>query len=146
MPTLRQARRFKGITQKTLAGLIGVSARQISAWERGLDEPKLINTQRLCKALEIGIADIEFEVQNNSEDPNKSDQTSLRTMKFLETMSKSTVVSDPTHDGLDIVQISPEKPKTKNIPPRLKFTNPSYEDTWNIRFVDPYRLDHQEPS
>ena len=136
MPTLRQARRFKGITQKTLADLIGVSAKHISDWERGLDEPKLLNTQKLCKALEIGIADIEFEL----------DQASLMTMKLLETMGKSTVVSDPTHDGLDIVQIPPENPKPKNIAPRLKFTNPSYEDTWNIRFVDPYRLDHQEPS
>ena len=136
MPTLRQARRFKGITQKTLADLIGVSAKHISAWERGLDEPKLLNTQKLCKALEIGIADIEFEL----------DQASLMTMKLLETMGKSTVVSDPTHDGLDIVQIPPENSKPKNIAPRLKFTNPSYEDTWNIRFVDPYRLDHQEPS
>ncbi|MEC9309748.1 MAG: helix-turn-helix transcriptional regulator [Chloroflexota bacterium] len=146
MTTLKQARRFKGITQKTLAGLIGVSPGQISAWERGLDEPKLINTQKLCKALEIDIADIEFAVENNSEELNKLGQESLITMKLLETMSKSTVVSDPTHDGLDIVQISPEKAKPKNIPPRLKFTNPSYEDTWNIRFVDPYRLDHQEPS
>ena len=138
MPTLKQARRSKGITQKTLAGLIGVSPKQISSWERGLDEPKLINTQKLCKALEIDIADIEFAVENHQE--------SLITTKLLETLSKSIVVSDPTHDGLDIIQISPEKPKPKNISPRLKFTNPSYEDTWNIRFVDPYRIDHQEPS
>jgi transcriptional regulator with XRE-family HTH domain len=146
MPTLKQARRFKGITQKTLASLIGVSPKQISAWERGLDEPKLINTQKLCKALEIDIANIEFAVENHSEELNKSGQESLMAMKLLETMSKSTVASDPTHDGLDIVQISPEKSNPKNISPRLKFTNPSYEDTWNIRFVDPYRLDHQEPS
>jgi transcriptional regulator with XRE-family HTH domain len=146
MPTLRQARRVKGITQKTLAGLIGVNARQISAWERGLDEPKLLNTQKLCEVLAIGITDIEFELKNNSEHLNKSDQASLMTMTILETMNKSTVTSDPTHDGLDIVEILPENPKPKSIVPRLTFTNPSYEDTWNIRFVDPYRLDHQEPS
>ena len=74
MPTLRQARHVKGITQKTLAGLIGVNARQISAWERGLDEPKLLNTQKLCEVLGIGITDIEFKISvegNNFTKPVK---------------------------------------------------------------------------
>ena len=51
------------------------------------------------------------------------------------------VSQDESHKDLDIVRTNSDKTPTHR---RIKFTNPSYEDTWNIRFVDPYRIDHEE--
>ena len=46
---LRNLRRSINMSQKTLAGLLEVDQRTVSAWENGVCEPSLTLLSKLCK-------------------------------------------------------------------------------------------------
>lgn len=48
---LRERRQKRGLTQKDLAKAAGRNHRQISLYERGLTEPKMVTMVRLARAL-----------------------------------------------------------------------------------------------
>ena len=60
MPSLSYFRKRKFLTQKQMAEQLNVPIHVISAWERGIYEPRLKALQRICTALEISISEIEF--------------------------------------------------------------------------------------
>lgn len=60
MPSLAQARRRKALTQRQLADELGVHHTLVSAWERGVNKPRLNNLMNLCRVLEINPEEIEF--------------------------------------------------------------------------------------
>ena len=55
---LRRIRIARGLTQAELARLVGVSANQISRYERGHDDPGLDALDRLLRALECWYSDL----------------------------------------------------------------------------------------
>lgn len=48
---IKKARKAAGITQKELAGMIGVHQKDISRWENGERTPNLEAFSGICKAL-----------------------------------------------------------------------------------------------
>lgn len=58
--SLRIARLVKGYTQQKLADKIGVSVTMIRKYESGKVIPKFSIVQKICKALEISLNDIEI--------------------------------------------------------------------------------------
>jgi transcriptional regulator with XRE-family HTH domain len=60
MPSLSYLRKRKFLTQKQMAEHLNVPIPVISAWERGIYEPRLKDLQRICATLEISISEIEF--------------------------------------------------------------------------------------
>ena len=46
---LRNLRRSMGMSQKTLAGLLEVDQRTVSAWENGVCEPSYLLLSKLCE-------------------------------------------------------------------------------------------------
>lgn len=55
---LKAARQDAGLSLRTLAARVGVSATAISQWERGLRSPNAFVIARLCSALQIQPADL----------------------------------------------------------------------------------------
>lgn len=51
---LVEARVDRGLTQKKLAELIGVTPTRLNYWEKGKAEPDLEFILKLCRALEVG--------------------------------------------------------------------------------------------
>lgn len=50
---IRNARKALGLTQRQLAGLIGVSNTSVSNWEKDLSRPDADMIQKLCAALQL---------------------------------------------------------------------------------------------
>ena len=69
MITLAQARRNKTLTQRQLAGELGVKHTLISAWERGVYKPRFRNLKRLCEILDVNLEEIEFIHRQTLEKP-----------------------------------------------------------------------------
>ncbi|MBR1883384.1 MAG: helix-turn-helix transcriptional regulator [Clostridia bacterium] len=63
MELIREAREKKGLTQKELADLLGISVRTIQAIEQGQRKPGQILTIKLFKVLKIPISKLEFFLQ-----------------------------------------------------------------------------------
>ena len=59
MPTLAQARRRKSLTQRQLAGKLGVHHTLVSSWERGIQKPGPSDLEKLCQVLEVTRGEIE---------------------------------------------------------------------------------------
>ena len=55
---LRRIRTERGLTQAQLARMVGVSANQISRYERGHDDPGLDVLDRILRALECWYSDL----------------------------------------------------------------------------------------
>ena len=55
---LRSFRKYKGLSQSELSGIIGVSQVQISAWERSKYKPNLYNIQKISNILGVSIESI----------------------------------------------------------------------------------------
>ena len=51
--TIRNARRSLGLTQRQLAGSLGVSNTCVSNWEKGLSRPDADMIQKLCAVLRL---------------------------------------------------------------------------------------------
>jgi transcriptional regulator with XRE-family HTH domain len=60
MTTLAQARRRKLLTQRQLAHELGVKPSVVSAWERGVDQPRRDALKKLCLILEVPPEEIEL--------------------------------------------------------------------------------------
>ena len=50
---IREARKKKGLTQRELGELLGMSDVGVAQWEKGLRNPRLETRQRIAKALDI---------------------------------------------------------------------------------------------
>ena len=50
---IRNTRKALGLTQRQLAGLIGVSNTSVSNWEKDLSRPDADMIQKLCAALQL---------------------------------------------------------------------------------------------
>lgn len=61
---LRRLRRERGLTQAQLAGILGVSDRLISAWERGEGLPTLWSAFHLAHALNRQLVDLFFPIHD----------------------------------------------------------------------------------
>jgi transcriptional regulator with XRE-family HTH domain len=70
MTTLAQARRRKLLTQRQLAHELGVRPALVSAWERGVDQPRREDLRKLCLVLEVPPEEIEITCR--PEDPGNS--------------------------------------------------------------------------
>ena len=144
MPTIREARVSKGLTQFQLADIMKVTINQVSAWERGINQPKLANVKKLCFILDLSIDNLDFPMSQEDVDilsRIKTNQSELVLHRVNAMIAQSTFAEDDSHKDLEIVSTNDDKPTTRRR--RMDFTNPSYEDTWNVRFVDPYRIDHE---
>ena len=49
---LKNLRKSKGMSQATLANLLGVDQRTVSAWENGICEPSFVLLAKLCEIFE----------------------------------------------------------------------------------------------
>ena len=144
MPSIRESRIKKGLTQLQLATIMKVTVHQVSAWERGVTQPRLVNVKKLCSILHLSIDNLDFPMSQEDVDiliTIKRDQSHEAINVVNSMISVVGVSQDESHKDLDIVRTNSDKTPTHR---RIKFTNPSYEDTWNVRFVDPYRIDHEE--
>lgn len=52
---IREARKKKGLTQRELGDLLGMSDVGVAQWEKGLRNPRLETRQRIAKVLDIDI-------------------------------------------------------------------------------------------
>ena len=52
---IREARKKKGLTQRELGELLGMSDVGVAQWEKGLRNPRLETRQRIAKALDIDV-------------------------------------------------------------------------------------------
>ena len=55
---IRMFREVKRITQKELAGRIGVSGARVSNWEQGLNRPDVGFLARICEALNVSPSEL----------------------------------------------------------------------------------------
>ena len=55
---LKQLRITKGLTQSQLGELVGVNQRTVSAWEKGICEPKYAVLLKLCELLDETVENI----------------------------------------------------------------------------------------
>lgn len=55
---IKELRKEKGITQKELAGLLYITDRAVSKWERGLCAPDISLLEPLAKALDVSIIEL----------------------------------------------------------------------------------------
>jgi transcriptional regulator with XRE-family HTH domain len=58
---LREAREVAGYSRSQLAGLAGVSAGTVKAWETGARAPRSVTQRRLAELLRIGFEDLEVD-------------------------------------------------------------------------------------
>lgn len=50
---IRQYRKLRGMSQKELAGLLGISSSRLSNWEQGINRPDADTLLPLCLALQV---------------------------------------------------------------------------------------------
>jgi transcriptional regulator with XRE-family HTH domain len=60
VPTLKELREGKFLTQRELAELVGVHPTMVSEWERGLYRPSLRNLRKICELFEVSPGEIEW--------------------------------------------------------------------------------------
>jgi len=88
MNSLSQLRKRKFLTQRQMSEYLEVPVSVISAWERGMYEPRLRDLQKICEILEISIYDIDFPdtvpllgILREYEDLKKQDSHFLSTVR-----------------------------------------------------------------
>ena len=64
-------RRLNGLTQKDLADKIGLTAKAVSAWETGRNEPNMGQAYDIANALGVDITDL---MQPSTEQDQKKDE------------------------------------------------------------------------
>ncbi|MFR5875605.1 MAG: helix-turn-helix domain-containing protein, partial [Eubacterium sp.] len=55
---IRKYRELRGLSQKELADLIGVSNSRVSNWEQGINRPNADIISDLCKALDVSPSEL----------------------------------------------------------------------------------------
>lgn len=71
---IRKYRELRGLSQKDLADLIGVSNSRVSNWEQGINRPNADIISDLCKALDVSpseLLDIQISTDNLNEKERK---------------------------------------------------------------------------
>ncbi|MDE6020886.1 MAG: helix-turn-helix domain-containing protein [Ruminococcus sp.] len=71
---IRKYRELRGLSQKELADLIGVSNSRVSNWEQGINRPNADIISDLCKALDVSpseLLDIQMSTDNLNEQERK---------------------------------------------------------------------------
>lgn len=71
---IRKYRELRGLSQKDLADLIGVSNSRVSNWEQGINRPNADIISDLCKALDVSpseLLDIQISTDNLNEQERK---------------------------------------------------------------------------
>ncbi len=71
---IRKYRELRGLSQKELADLIGVSNSRVSNWEQGINRPNADIISDLCKALDVSpseLLDIQISTDNLNEQERK---------------------------------------------------------------------------
>lgn len=71
---IRKFRELRGLSQKELADLIGVSNSRVSNWEQGINRPNADIISDLCKALDVSpseLLDIQISTDNLNEQERK---------------------------------------------------------------------------
>ena len=71
---IRKYRDLRGLSQKELADLIGVSNSRVSNWEQGINRPNADIISDLCKALDVSpseLLDIQISTDNLNEQERK---------------------------------------------------------------------------
>lgn len=71
---IRKYRELRGLSQKELADLIGVSNSRVSNWEQGINRPNADIISDLCNALDVSpseLLDIQISTDNLSEQERK---------------------------------------------------------------------------
>lgn len=62
---IRYYRELRGMSQKKLAALLGLSNSRVSNWEQGINRPDADTLVQLCKALEVSADELlEMEISN----------------------------------------------------------------------------------
>lgn len=67
----KEARIWRGLTQKELAASIGVPARTYGAWERGEREPNLEDAYHIAEALQCSIDYLAGVISKDEEEENQ---------------------------------------------------------------------------
>ena len=60
MPTLRELRRSKFLTQAALAEILEVDKQSVSYWENGTNQPRMGNLKKLCELFGVEPNDIQL--------------------------------------------------------------------------------------
>ncbi len=71
---IRKYRELRGLSQKELSDLIGVSNSRVSNWEQGINRPNADIISDLCKALDVSpseLLDIQISTDNLNEQERK---------------------------------------------------------------------------
>lgn len=71
---IRKYRELRGLSQKELADLIGVSNSRVSNWEQGINRPNADIISDLCRALDVSpseLLDIQISTDNLNEQERK---------------------------------------------------------------------------
>lgn len=55
---IKRAGLYRGISQKDLGKMLGVSTMSISQWERGVRKPKIDTIAKIAKALNVNMIDL----------------------------------------------------------------------------------------
>lgn len=61
MPTIRELRTARELTQKQVADGIGVTIATVANWERGTYEPRASQLRKLAKLFDVCMEDIDTE-------------------------------------------------------------------------------------
>lgn len=67
---IRKYRELRGLSQKKLADLIGVSNSRVSNWEQGINRPNADIISDLCKALDVSPSEL-LDIQISTDSLNE---------------------------------------------------------------------------
>lgn len=70
---IRKYRELRGLSQKELADLIGVSNSRVSNWEQGINRPNADIISDLCKALDVSPSEL-LDIQISTDSLNEQER------------------------------------------------------------------------
>lgn len=70
---IRKYRELRGLSQKELADLIGVSNSRISNWEQGINRPNADIISDLCRALDVSPSEL-LDIQISTDSLNEQER------------------------------------------------------------------------
>lgn len=85
---IAEIRKEKGMTQAELAGIIGVTDKAISRWERGAGFPDINTLEPLAKALNITVIELMHSERSDMKNENLPESQMIEIMNQAVEMSK----------------------------------------------------------
>lgn len=70
---IRKYRELRGLSQKELADLIGVSNSRVSNWEQGINRPNADIISDLCRALDVSPSEL-LDIQISTDSLNEQER------------------------------------------------------------------------